>query len=92
MRSALRCLIVILLATGCVTVACNDPALSAQVRPLKHTPRRGFSYPVPDAGAGAKMRGQVHFPEASANEPDSFSEYPDQDLRLQEGFRKQKEE
>jgi hypothetical protein len=31
---------------------CNDPAVSAQVRPLKHTPQRVFSYPVPGEGAG----------------------------------------
>ena len=36
---------------------CNDPALSAQVRPLKHTPRRGFSCPAPDAGAGGCRTG-----------------------------------
>ena len=31
---------------------CIDPAESAQVKPLKHKPQRGFSCPAPDAGAG----------------------------------------
>src|SRR3546814_5885172 len=31
---------------------CNDPAVSAQVRPLKHRPRRVSSCTAPDVGAG----------------------------------------
>ncbi len=30
---------------------CNDPAESAHLKPLKHRPRRAFSWPVPDAAA-----------------------------------------
>src|SRR5690606_24733591 len=36
---------------------CNDPALPAQVRPLKHKPRRGSSCPAPGAGAGGCRTG-----------------------------------
>lgn len=33
------------------TVACIDPAEPAQLIPLKHTPRQGFSCQAPDVGA-----------------------------------------
>lgn len=31
---------------------CNDPALSAQVRPLMYMPQRVFSSPMPGEGVG----------------------------------------
>ena len=37
--------------------ACIDPALSAQIRLLKHKPQRGSSYPAPDVGAGGCKSG-----------------------------------
>ena len=36
---------------------CIDPALSAQIRLLKHKPQRGSSYPAPDVGAGGCKSG-----------------------------------
>ena len=36
---------------------CIDPAVSAQVRPLKHRLRREFSYPAPDVDAGCYKTG-----------------------------------
>lgn len=39
-------------AWGREQYGCNDPAVPAQVRPLKHTLERVSSCPVPDAGAG----------------------------------------
>lgn len=36
---------------------CNDPAVSAQVRPLKHMPRRVSSCPAPGVGAGSCRTG-----------------------------------
>ena len=39
---------------------CIDPAVSAQVRLLKHKPQRGSSCPAPDEGAGGyKNRSNV---------------------------------
>ena len=37
--------------------ACNDPAVSAQVRPLRHTPQRVSSCPAPDVDAGGCRTG-----------------------------------
>ena len=34
------------------SVTCNDPALSAQVRPLMYMPQRVFSSPMPGEGVG----------------------------------------
>ena len=36
---------------------CIDPALSAQIRLLKHKPQRGSSCPAPDVGAGGCKNG-----------------------------------
>ena len=38
-------------------ILCIDPALSAQIRLLKHKPQRGSSYPAPDVGAGGCKSG-----------------------------------
>lgn len=35
-----------------LTHGCIDPAVSAQIRLLKHKPQRGFSWPAPGEGAG----------------------------------------
>lgn len=39
-------------ATTVAMPACIDPALSAQLKPLKHTLEQAFSSPVPGEGAG----------------------------------------
>ena len=39
---------------------CIDPAVSAQVRPLKHRLRREFSYPAPDVGVDGYKTGSSH--------------------------------
>lgn len=39
------------------TAPCNDPPVSAQVRPLKHTPQRVFSSSAPGAAAGGCRSG-----------------------------------
>lgn len=40
-----------------LALSCNDPALPAQVRPLKRMPRRVSSCPAPDAAAGGCRTG-----------------------------------
>src|SRR5690606_36262128 len=42
---------------GVIAIACNDPAASAQVRPLKHKPQRVSSCPAPGGAAGSCRTG-----------------------------------
>lgn len=44
---------------------CNDPELSAQVRPLRHTPQQVSSCPAPGVGAGGCRTGSSHRSHAS---------------------------
>ena len=44
-------------AKGEVLKLCNDPAVSAQVRLLKHTLQQAFSYRAPGVGAGGYRTG-----------------------------------
>ena len=50
---------------GSRSPSCNDPAVSAQVRPLKHMPQRVSSFPAPGADAGSCRTGSSHSAHAS---------------------------